>query len=298
MKNSIADRKPGWRERYQVHPAAAVFPMMPEYELDELAEDIKAYGLRTPITLWDDPKGGLWLMDGRNRLEAAERAGVELEAPTHIDIMRSRTLDPAAYVISVNIHRRHLTKQDQAALILRSVEAASRMKRQNAVRSFSPTPGTRGGSTTDPVLERAVVEAKRHNISKSTVKAARAKLRGKVPAPRPANVTTTKRQTIEAPTASAPPVVLDGLTIAEFLTRLRSEISARRKANHGDEHMKFMEQTELLNWIEAELDLVSYAQRGECCKGTPLALSCKLCKASPTYWQKGDRVRGDDALIE
>ena len=38
-----------WRDRYKVHPAAAVFPMMPDDELDRLAADIKANGLQSQI---------------------------------------------------------------------------------------------------------------------------------------------------------------------------------------------------------------------------------------------------------
>lgn len=76
----------GWRDNFGVHPAADVFPMMPEEELDALAADIKANGLRTPISFFgvaeserkDDSE--VSLADGRNRLEAMDRAGVELKA--------------------------------------------------------------------------------------------------------------------------------------------------------------------------------------------------------------------------
>ena len=61
-----------WRERYNVHPAADVFPMMTDAELQALGEDIKANGQTIPILFW---RGGgkLFLIDGRNRLEAMER---------------------------------------------------------------------------------------------------------------------------------------------------------------------------------------------------------------------------------
>ena len=35
----------GWRDKYKVHPAADVFPMMSDEELAELGEDIKKNGL-------------------------------------------------------------------------------------------------------------------------------------------------------------------------------------------------------------------------------------------------------------
>ncbi len=38
-----------WRDQYQVHPAADVFPMMTDDALANLGEDIKANGLNIPI---------------------------------------------------------------------------------------------------------------------------------------------------------------------------------------------------------------------------------------------------------
>ena len=38
-----------WRDAYEVHPAADVFPMMSDEELDALAADIKANGLKVPL---------------------------------------------------------------------------------------------------------------------------------------------------------------------------------------------------------------------------------------------------------
>jgi ParB-like chromosome segregation protein Spo0J len=62
----------GWRNKYRVHPTADVLPMMSDEELAELGEDIKSNGLKEPITF--DREGVL--LDGRNRLEAMERAGI------------------------------------------------------------------------------------------------------------------------------------------------------------------------------------------------------------------------------
>jgi hypothetical protein len=46
----------GWRDKYKVHPAADVFPMMSDEEIDALGVDIKANGQRAPIILWSDPR--------------------------------------------------------------------------------------------------------------------------------------------------------------------------------------------------------------------------------------------------
>src|SRR5215204_6030922 len=63
-----------WRERLPIHPAAELFPLMSEAELEQLAEDIKENRLLVRIVLLPDGQ----LIDGRNRLDAAERAGLPI----------------------------------------------------------------------------------------------------------------------------------------------------------------------------------------------------------------------------
>ena len=94
-----------------VHPYADKFPMLPEPELAELAESIRANGLRNPIVLTPD---GL-ILDGRNRAAACERVGV---APTTTVYEGD---DLAEYVIDCNTSRRHMTTGARAmatALVL------------------------------------------------------------------------------------------------------------------------------------------------------------------------------------
>lgn len=90
----------------RAHPAAELFPMMTEAELRQLADDIKAHGLADPITMLDG-----MILDGRNRFEACKRAGVEprYEHPQDIE-------SPTVYVVSRNLHRRHLTVSQRAAI--------------------------------------------------------------------------------------------------------------------------------------------------------------------------------------
>jgi hypothetical protein len=102
----------GWRDEYKVHPAADVWPMLEGEELDALVEDIKANGgLKTPITV---DKNGV-LLDGRNRLEALDRAGIELrQCQVHIYFGD----DAVGWIKSANAHRRHLTQQQKADAIV------------------------------------------------------------------------------------------------------------------------------------------------------------------------------------
>lgn len=92
------------------HPAADVFPMLPDDELEELAADIKAIGLQQPLVV-AELDGQPVLIDGRNRREACRRAGI---IPDHVLLDGQ---DPRAYIVSANIRRRNLTKGQQAVLV-------------------------------------------------------------------------------------------------------------------------------------------------------------------------------------
>jgi DNA modification methylase len=89
----------------QPHKYAQLFPMACENELTEMAEDIKSRGLINHIILLDDK-----ILDGRNRYEACKRAKVE---PLFTPYLGS---DPLGDVISWNLHRRHLSTSQRAAL--------------------------------------------------------------------------------------------------------------------------------------------------------------------------------------
>lgn len=76
-----ARAKSSWRDILPVHPAADALPMLSPEALRELAEDIKANGLREPPVLFEDVDSGTeYLLDGRNRLDALELLGIQ---PVH-----------------------------------------------------------------------------------------------------------------------------------------------------------------------------------------------------------------------
>jgi hypothetical protein len=87
----------------KVFPAADLFPMLDKDELQQLAADIKAHGLREPIVV-GTIDGEEMLVDGRNRLAACKIAEVE-PAFRHLN-----GENPTDFVFSQNIARRHLTK--------------------------------------------------------------------------------------------------------------------------------------------------------------------------------------------
>ena len=89
---------------FPVHPAAELFPMMTEAELDGLINDISENGLDEPIEL--DTDGNL--IDGRNRALACEKLGISpaRKIYTGNDVWK--------HVISRNLHRRHLNESQRA----------------------------------------------------------------------------------------------------------------------------------------------------------------------------------------
>lgn len=87
----------------EAHEYAPLFPMLADADLQSLAADIAAHGLQTPITTLDGK-----ILDGRNRYRACEIAGVD---PTMEEYLGG---DPLGFVISHNLHRRHLTEPQRA----------------------------------------------------------------------------------------------------------------------------------------------------------------------------------------
>jgi ParB-like nuclease domain len=105
-----------------VHPVANLFPMMTDEELADLAADIKANGLIQPIVI--DYKG--LLIDGRNRAKACEIAGIE---PA---VRMFEGDDPRAFILSMNLKRRHMSAGQQAmaqAMIYPEPEKGGRGKK-------------------------------------------------------------------------------------------------------------------------------------------------------------------------
>lgn len=117
----------------KIHPMAAEFPLLEGDEFNQLVESIDKHGIQTPILVLHNPRLAkhepLIVVDGRNRLRAWEqlvkqgrqdRDGwqdyVEVLAdhgdPNDEDYIRRS-------ILAANIHRRHLTPDQRAAIMLR-----------------------------------------------------------------------------------------------------------------------------------------------------------------------------------
>lgn len=91
---------------YELHPLCTLFPRMSGAEFDSLRDDIKANGLRQVIVLHDG-----MILDGGNRYRACIEAGVK---PRFVDFAGDGLV---AFVLSQNMHRRHMTPGQQAAIV-------------------------------------------------------------------------------------------------------------------------------------------------------------------------------------
>lgn len=140
--------------------------MMSDAELGELAKDIQENGLQQPIiilrdntaeTLGESGPYPMFLLDGRNRLEALKRSGITDPSKTPggalysqkvrvIDLHMQTTLgrgagweavlDPVTFVLSMNVKRRHLTREQKRAILAASIKAEPALSdRQHAKRA-------------------------------------------------------------------------------------------------------------------------------------------------------------------
>src|ERR1700730_12615752 len=85
------------------HPLANIFPLLEGAEFVELVEDIRQHGQREPIVLYQNQ-----ILDGRNRHRACLAAGIACWFEEYDGD------DPLAFVISLNLKRRHLNESQRA----------------------------------------------------------------------------------------------------------------------------------------------------------------------------------------
>jgi hypothetical protein len=147
VKPPPAHRILNWRDHLKVHPAADLFPTMSADELKVLGEDIKKHGLRNRVAVIKGPDDEPILIDGRNRLDAMELVGLKIEFENVARLAYCRKHNPGnpyAYVISANIHRRHLTadqKRDLIAKLLKATPGKSNRQIAEQVKADDKTVG-------------------------------------------------------------------------------------------------------------------------------------------------------------
>lgn len=91
---------------YDLHPLCTFFPRLEGAEFAALCDDIRINGQREPIVLHDG-----MVLDGGNRYRACIEAGIE---PRCVEFAGG---DAVAFVLSANLHRRHLSAGQHAAIV-------------------------------------------------------------------------------------------------------------------------------------------------------------------------------------
>lgn len=145
------------------HPAADAFPHINDEDILSLAQDIEAKGLVHPIVLFQNE-----ILDGRNRLRALAKTNI-----TAVPVTEYEGDDPVGYVLSLNVHRRHLSTHEwvEVGYKLKPIIAGQAAERraatlaQNASPIGSENPNGESGKTTEIVAEKL-----QGAVSESTLK--------------------------------------------------------------------------------------------------------------------------------
>lgn len=132
-----------------IHPAARLLPMMGQADFLRLRQDIAAHGFdpRKPLVFVRDR-----LLDGRNRLAAALLEGLQLE-----DLPRDQLPDgvsPVDFVLRDNLHRRHLSRAQLAAVAAAAAPLLSAEAKQRSIEGARRGGQRKPGDEAPPALPR------------------------------------------------------------------------------------------------------------------------------------------------
>lgn len=153
----------------ELHPLCTLFPRLSGAEFDALRDDIKANGLRQPIVLHEG-----MILDGGNRYRACIEAGVEPEFTP----FEGGNL--VSFVLSANLHRRHMTPGQQAAIVASAQDWAMSQvagSNQHTTRGPATLPDHKGATLPDrlsTVAERAAQSGASERTQRMADKVAKA----------------------------------------------------------------------------------------------------------------------------
>ncbi len=119
------------------HEASKLFPLLLGAEFDSFAADIKENGLQNPIKTFHGE-----ILDGRNRYRACKEVGVK---PLYEEVTPD---DPVSYVLSLNLHHRHLN-ESQRAMVAAKVREHYAEKAKERQRASPGRPASKKVATND-----------------------------------------------------------------------------------------------------------------------------------------------------
>ena len=189
-----------WRDHLPVHPAADLFPLMSESELRELGEDIKKNGLLEQPMFYRDPELGIFVLDGRNRLDACELIGRETvyASGEPVGTIRdgSKSFDPFAFVVSKNIRRRHLTAEQRQELLITLIARKPELSNRQIAKKVGVTDKTIATARAKGEQLRRIPQLEKTTGADGKQRKSRAK---KAPKPEPKPDSVTEPHVTESP---------------------------------------------------------------------------------------------------
>ena len=222
---------------YELHPLCTLFPRMDADDFAALVEDIRANGLREPITLHDG-----MILDGGNRYRACLEAGVE---PTFQTFAGDHI---ASYVLSANLHRRHLSAGQRASIVSSVADFAKAHPPHRVAASKKEEGNVPPLSTVAERAQASKVDRKTQKqadrVAKASPELSQKVAAGEIPLAKALEQVTGKKRTKPQPKPDGAPVETDAdiiqnlraelRTMAETLAEVSTELEAYRVAQNGE----------------------------------------------------------------
>jgi hypothetical protein len=148
---------------------AGMFARLSNEEIQSLGEDISEHGLLNRMTLWNDPETNItYLADGRNRRKAMIKRGIQLN-DDHFRYFTGTKEQLLSFVISENVHRRHISRIERTFICARyfpNISADNRKRNSEKMKKIKK--GKDGGKSIDSYSEAS----SRFNIKPTNLKKA------------------------------------------------------------------------------------------------------------------------------
>ena len=226
---------------YELHPLCTLFPRVTGAEFNALVAEIKANGLSQPIVLRDG-----MILDGGNRYRACIEAGVEST------VKEFDGDNIVAFVLSANLHRRHMTAPQQAAIVS---SAQNWAKAQTVGRPNKSAPESTFLDTTEKRAAQSgasiATQRRTDAVAKASPDLAAKVAHGEISLPRAVEqvapqMASRKASPRPAPEPEPESTNDDGPTLAELVDELQSEntrLIAEIKALEADD-----QKAETIKW--------------------------------------------------
>ena len=152
------------QQEYSFHRYANIFPMMSEDEFQSLVEDLREFGLRDKIWLFQGQ-----ILDGRNRYIGCQKAGIIPAFQT----FRGTEESALQAVLSWNLERRHLSSSQKAAVGVELEPLFDALEAQAKERQREAGGDRKSEEYQESVTQKIEQPIEDHNQRSSTHKAAK-----------------------------------------------------------------------------------------------------------------------------